>query len=628
MPSRRRRRQKRSRWDWFEKKSKKFLILLGLIPVTLLGAVATVGKHVWNNYFAEPKWICTQTETGYTFATEGDFRGENLRPERQILVEHEEHIVAIIPLENYYEEGYLSFGGRTEIEVGANRAHESELVRYVKNGILEDLGREGGGEFTRKAETGLLVYPSMLGGVEYQNKWGNNTKNRAIIEQDYIVLNYKENDKVVKQRSRVSTVILDAGLSPADQQEALDQVIREAVKEIQKLEETRIQRIFLRCLKILGIALLVLAALAAIGMLLFWHRPVPLPLLKGLFAGRRRYRNLLAGGIAVFVLFSTAQAKNLKRDEKLTYVEAESAVQRDPQSLFAPNQPEDTPQQAEEVEESWPPEAVLERLHIPKDLVGVPLNQAMLDHYETQFEPIYQNGVAQPPAGAILPEWMDLNSFPYDAMDSAVAEPIYVEGAKCRNSRPACLYQLGRALTDAVLTHPELGFEVLFHTAADAVAVGEQFLTYEDRDIADDEPLILHAGNIALLNGKLYWTLANYLEVRGLPEEYEGYLDCLYAAGVQCVKCGRDQTSLEDPIYATLTYYLGNFSEKMLGRISKGTQGEFYDRIGRDALAYYEEAEALLRQGTGYLSENHMDRNIQDGINTLNGLGFETQKAA
>lgn len=609
----RRRRQRK-----FIKNLKAVLLLIGAIPVAFLIFINDIGKNIIDNHFASPEWTCTQTDTGYIFAFQGTFNGVNLRPDRQFLVEYKQHIVSIIPVKGFYAEGYLSFGNRTSMELGANRADEADLLRALKDGILEKTRNQYGAETAEVVASRLLVYSGMLGGVAYKNKQGGDLKNQAIIEQDGIILNYSKDDEVIAKRLCESEVALDARLSAQDQKEELDWLIDTAAKDIQKVVAAEEQGRFLGFLKTIGKGLLVAIALVAIVFLLFWRYPVSWPLLNRIFAGGKWHQYVLAVAIGILLLIPVAQAKTLKRDEKLVYIERNYTVQRPVEDLF-------TPQQPEEVEEKWPPAAVLQRLHIPKNLVGVALNQAMLDHYAVQFEPIYKNGRAVSPVGPILPKWIDLDTFPYDAMDNTAAESIYAEGEKCKNSRPACLYHLDRALVDVVLTHPEFDFEVLFNTAADAVAAGEQFLTYNDRNIADDNSIIKNAGDIALSNGKVYWTLANYLEIRDMPEEYEGYVNCFYVAGFQCVKCGRDQTDQENPIYAMLTYYMGNFSEKMLARISKETQGEFYDRIGEEALLYYEEAQMLLEQRPDiYLMENRMSRNIQSGINTLHELGFES----
>lgn len=340
----------------------------------------------------------------------------------------------------------------------------------------------------------------------------------------------------------------------------------------------------------------------------------------------------------VFEVFSLSLAVyglTATEDERYIYETTSLVKQNSCDVLFQPpspsaDVPELSPNPLEDVDETWPLPETLQRLHISENYVGADISQMMLETYRNNFQEIYING-SNLRKGAVFPQWLNLDKEAYQVLAEETLSNILREAEKCKySSRPACLYQLFRALADAVyVEYANLSFEYLLDIAADAVACGELFLTYEDRNIADGtSALVINSEDVALMNGKIYWTLASCLEYGYADQKYDIYRNCFYVAGFQCMAQGIKQAKEgidgeNDHVYAKMKYYMGNFGEKMVrkNRIPKGDA--LYKQMGEDALRNYNHAlELLITPGRMYDEEFNMRGNIEAGISTLKEMGF------
>lgn len=619
--------------------------------VVLFGSLSAFFGWAYFSFMVTPqiKWLPSTPSEDHFKAQQGDYRSLEAYLRAQIIVCYGDYQVLSTYVDGYYENEHVVFIGEDGVAKLTDPAIAQELLFYIRQGILDRLEEACGEGAVRESD--LDVHISTLGGIKYINELANQENQHCIIKEDGAVLDYDEEAQVIEDRLFEYAIDFpdDADSIPRDKKiETLIQTVSEHIAEnlLGKAER-----------KGAGLLWYVLWFMAAAAGLVLaykvcrrWHREIAdalkrlLGRLRGLKPLARATLIVTAACIIIPLGTFVAKAAIRTRDERLNYEKLEIGHQQPKSVLFGPEQPKEPVPSAEP--ESWPAQAVMNRLHIPKKFVGIKINEVTLGYYDGLFEGIYQNGTNNMPESAILPDWFGLENEPYASLGQAAAGlpeeeragtvygVIETEADKWPISRrPAALYHVSRVLTDTVLNHPELDFETLFDIAADGVALGEKFLSYRNRNIEEREKDILNGENIvpdaksvknaediALKNGKVYWALANDVEVLETLQKYKGYAPCLWAAGYKCMEWGRKQTTQDDPEYAKMTYYLGNLGERMLPYIP---QGELHESVGTAALGYYYEAQDLLENGGGiYRVEDNMADNIQSGIDTLEGMGF------
>lgn len=606
-------------------------VLVPVIVVVVTSLITFAGFIYWN-HVVKPKLKCNITspeQDRYTEST--SYRSMKLVARPQIVVRYGKCVVASVYLEEYYENEHIIFSAGAGIATKTGKDRTDALLLYIKEGVLACLAQSHNELSTREIAANLFVYISILGGVTYTNERGNIDRKFCITQEDGSVLDYGANDEVIRRRLREYQIKLPADPAGMAQDDRIKTLIQSSAEHIgshclKNLKHIQIP-LYVAWIIVVG------GALYAMYQVYHWHRKIikrAKALLQKLCGMDWLQRLALTGGalvITVPLAWCTANAVTATRDERLTYAELSIAEQLPTDVLFAPEQPKMPDNPSKLPEEREP--AVGERLHLLDEFLGSDISDAMLEYYGNLFSNVYRDGTEGTPVEAVLPTWFHLDREPYTHLAQRTREIIGEEEGKCSYSRrPANLYHLGRVLTDTVLTDTELrsilDFEDLLYIAADGVACGESFLTYADHSIGESAGDVRNAEDIALRNGKVYWALANILETEDGFQAYREYAPCLWAAGFKCVEQGWSLTTAEDPDYAMMTYYLGNFGERMLAYIPPQEEPDsLYHITGTAALNYYEEARKLLEQGgNSYNSEANMNANIRSGINTLNGKGF------
>lgn len=182
---------------------------------------------------------------------------------------------------------------------------------------------------------------------------------------------------------------------------------------------------------------------------------------------------------------------------------------------------------------------------------------------------------------------------------------------------PSELYQISRTARDMLeVGRNECDYEELLKIAAEAVYRSECFLECDNRNVnTEKEPVIIEAKDILFYNGKVFYQL--YMEAENRKEIKEYRNDFIVNAYVCMFLAGKMITKNDDE-YAKVNYYIGNTREKMLTEIP--TEDEFYKENIKDGLVHYRIAlDCLLKRPDYYDKESNMEKNCQDGINTLNG---------
>lgn len=626
---------------------KAFIPVIAAVAATLI----TLGLQFYQNHMVRPKMEYKSVEGRDYFSVQEEYRWMKACLRAQVVVKYRNHVVASVYVNEYYKNEHIVFEGKEGIAEQTDPDMTAELLFYIWQGTLDSLEEAYGEGAVQEAD--LDVHISILGGVTYANKRGNEDKEYCFIAEESSILDYDKDSRVIGERLREYEIDLPGDVDSMMRDKGIETILQDVSTHIGENllgEKEKNTGLFRNIFVVTMVAVAVVVIVAAECGLYFlrqwiannWKR-------RWLYRPAMLFLTVVFGAAVVcitsWLTVVTVQAITPTRDESLIYDRLDNAQQKPDSVLFAAEQPKKPVPSVEP--EPWPAQAVMNRLHIPQKFVGIEINEVTLGYYDGLFEGIYQNGTDNMPESEILPDWFGLENEPYASLGQAAAglpeeeraETVYgvmkTEADKWPISRrPAALYHVSRVLTDTVLDHPELEFETLFDIAADGVALGEKFLSYRNRNIEEREKDILNgedtvpdaksvknAEDIALKNGKVYWALANDVEVLEASQKYKGYAPCLWAAGYKCMEWGRRQATQDDPEYAKITYYLGNLGERMLAYIPRG---ELHESVGTAALGHYYEAKELLENGGGiYRVEENMAENIQSGIDTLEGMGLE-----
>lgn len=589
--------------------------------------VSPLAIPLYQNYIEAPKIQYYPEEDQDCFKVPDEFRSVVLGVKVQILIQCGGNVISIIELVNYYKDNVIIFKGNSGEAIKEKQTQAVYFQDYVYEEIREELTGNYGENIFEEIGS-LQVGINLLGEVKYLNLRGNAINKQCIIGQTGLVQDYDIDKPIIQKRLRTIKLELKDAPAAIEEDEKVGEIVQDAVERIDarliSKTDRRLSDLLAKIPDILFcFILLICGIILFIALLISWVQIKYFLKHREAKRTRKSFKKILSVCVAATIVtecigWATAKALTRTEDEKLIYEDSPLAEQQHEESFFDPRQT------GAETEASYP--STLEMLHILDLYVGMEVSQAMLTAYETELEPLYKNGGGEPPEEPVLPEWFDISRCA--ALSEATQDKIKVQKENCSNfSNPANLYLLEKELTDgALLEYMHLEFENLLNITADAVACGEQFLTYGNRNINGYEsPLYINAEDVALLNGKLYWTLGNCLEYGNVPEEYRQFQNSFYAAGFQCMALGREKIDEDDLDYPKLSYYMGNFSERMLAGLTE--TDEFYQQLGENAMGYYEEALRLLERGEElgrkYNEEDDMRRNIQDGITTLEELGFK-----
>ena len=473
---------------WVERASAVVALLVAL--TSLLGPPV---RSFYEAHIVDPKIQCTVSEDEDFFQVSEDYRAVSLHLRPQIVVKFENHVILCICLKNYYEDEVVSFDGTSGGARKKNRLYVDTLRRCIKDGILKDI-KKFGPEAEKRAEMSLEVYESLLGGIEYQNWRGNHIKKLCIIGKENLIQDYSEEATVISHR--LNDMELETAGDPTSiaQDKGIERIVYTASDTIYSsaIGKTaknwfnspaffRLPTIFywglLLCAAILGVFVCVVVYVA-VGAVAGTAANIIVHLtsyLKGIKApGAYRClinKPILRFGLLCAVLFPISttlvsvavDGLTATDDERYLYETTDLVEQKPTSILFQTSQPSmETDDPLEEDGKGWPLAETLERLHIYQNYTaeGSDISQEMLESYQKEFSRLYRNGSKQH-NGPVLPKWLDLSRDAYQELDGKTLQSIQDEAGRCGTShRPASLYQLFRALADAVyMEHSSLPFE-------------------------------------------------------------------------------------------------------------------------------------------------------------------------
>ncbi len=265
----------------------------------------------------------------------------------------------------------------------------------------------------------------------------------------------------------------------------------------------------------------------------------------------------------------------------------------------------------------------IERLHISEENPMMEITKNKIEDRYKLFESIYQIGGKESGNNKTITSWLQKIREEVTNRKSVTLEEYIEEYEKWdilfeHYGLSSDLYQSSRSAKDALVKWDySVSEEEMLEIAGDAIYKSEHFLEYKDRNIHEEgESIIIGIKDIAFSNGKVYSQL--YMKSQNVAEIKQNDKELLVNAYVSMVYAEKE-ISEEDIDYAKVNYYIGDICEKMLGEIS--SEDILYIEIAKEALQHYEIALDSLKMNPGYYAqERNMQKNIENGINKLEGL--------
>lgn len=317
--------------------------------------------------------------------------------------------------------------------------------------------------------------------------------------------------------------------------------------------------------------------------------------------------------------------------DDFTYRKNSLATQKDNEILFNEAIVDTTEEEAQE--------DCIDKLHIPKRLIGWTIDDDMYNYFCVELSKAYPVNGTKDGYGDSPPKIASDSSAPYDDVDSPIIQGTEEsKGTKQyrtdynANPNQGSLYQYGRTLSEVEVKANSASFKVIYSIMSESMYSLESFLEYKDRTVGKEEgnPEVIEAYWIAFLEGKMF--LRNS-KLAVSSEEGTGFSDCFLVEAFVSFEIALCQIDPSSKNYALFSYYVGNAGQNMLYKIDKGSNPGLYFDIGSKAMrgytearkCYVEDSEGNLTEPENYLTEPGMLNNINDGINTLIGLGIPKQ---
>lgn len=212
----------------------KTLITTSVVISAILGGIITL----INNFMISPIISYTYGDTRDSFSVQADFRSVFMRLYPQMLICYGQDVILVTHLSGYYETELVYFTDGVGCADKINQNYCSGLMNQIRIGVLERLRESYGEEAVKEMEQQLSIYVSLLGGVQYENRLGNEVKRYCIIEQNGLVQDYKDDDEEIVQRLYENETVLGENLVPMNENIQISQMVETVTEEISELYES------------------------------------------------------------------------------------------------------------------------------------------------------------------------------------------------------------------------------------------------------------------------------------------------------------------------------------------------------------------------------------------------------
>lgn len=213
-------------------------VLKSVIPFLVTSGILL---GIYRNYLEKPKISCIPKEEKDTFSVEKNFRGVSMKIYPQMIVQYDRYIVLVTHLNGYYENDSLIFEeGKCEA-TKMNQEYLKKMMDYIRKEIILGLEKGYGTDISSEIDSDLYVYVSLLGGVKYTNKRGNNENMYCIIERDGIVIDYSIDANEIKERLYEYEVDLQSSSLEMEKDDDIQKMINVIKKEVKKAYDDKVR---------------------------------------------------------------------------------------------------------------------------------------------------------------------------------------------------------------------------------------------------------------------------------------------------------------------------------------------------------------------------------------------------
>ncbi len=170
--------------------------LLSVVPGATTIAFAV---FILTNFLLMPVIGYDKNTDEFTIATE--FRNVTMHIRPQMVVRYGDTVIILTHLQGYYEHETIYFSNGKASLAKANQKYANRLMSYVRTAVQEELQADGYSvEQIDEINEQLFIYMTMLCGITYETKFGNNVQRYCIIENDGILQDCSRNSGEVQER--------------------------------------------------------------------------------------------------------------------------------------------------------------------------------------------------------------------------------------------------------------------------------------------------------------------------------------------------------------------------------------------------------------------------------------------
>lgn len=220
-----------------EKEKNKFKILdilKFLFPVGLLGSFIL---YCYNNYFVSPKIEYIYDDKKDAFSVQADFRGITMRVYPQMLICYDNYVILVTHLDEYYDQEFIYFTNKMGYVNKINQEDSDKLMQYIREAVLERLKESQNEDTIEEINEKFKIFISLIGGVQYENKLGNQINKYCIIEQNGLVIDYEFNAEEIEKRLFENEIVLGNDLDMIGENVEINKIIEVVTKEVVQLYE-------------------------------------------------------------------------------------------------------------------------------------------------------------------------------------------------------------------------------------------------------------------------------------------------------------------------------------------------------------------------------------------------------
>ena len=214
-----------------EKEKNKFKILdilKFLFPVGLLGSFIL---YCYNNYFVSPKIEYIYDDKKDAFSVQAYFRGITMRVYPQMLICYDNYV------DEYYDQEFIYFKNKMGYVNKINQEDSDKLMQYIREAVLERLKESQNEDAIEEINEKFKIFISLIGGVQYENKLGNQINKYCIIEQNGLVIDYEFNAEEIEKRLFENEIVLGNDLDMIGENVEINKIIEVVTKEVVQLYE-------------------------------------------------------------------------------------------------------------------------------------------------------------------------------------------------------------------------------------------------------------------------------------------------------------------------------------------------------------------------------------------------------